>query len=252
MELLPAIDLRGGEAVRLTQGDFDREERYGDPARSRRATSPPGREWIHVVDLDAARPVSPDERATLTRILGLAAGGGCAGRDGRGCADGRGRGRLARGRRVEGRARNGGSRAAGPGGALRPPLAGLVSRSASTIGCVPTVWRRLKGTDGWPDRDAPSASSRRVGGRTVRCRGGHGSGPRRHAARSRPRRSGDVARVHDPAPGCLRGGREHVGPGGAGSARGRWPAPGRRHRRQGHRRRPLQRGGGSGPCAASA
>ena len=33
MELLPAIDLRGGTAVRLTQGDFDREERYGDPAR---------------------------------------------------------------------------------------------------------------------------------------------------------------------------------------------------------------------------
>ena len=31
MELLPAIDLRGGAAVRLTQGDFDREVRYGDP-----------------------------------------------------------------------------------------------------------------------------------------------------------------------------------------------------------------------------
>ena len=31
MELLPAIDLRGGGAVRLTQGDFDREVRYGDP-----------------------------------------------------------------------------------------------------------------------------------------------------------------------------------------------------------------------------
>ena len=32
MELLPAIDLRAGTAVRLTQGDFGREERYGDPA----------------------------------------------------------------------------------------------------------------------------------------------------------------------------------------------------------------------------
>jgi len=32
MELFPAIDLRAGTAVRLTQGDFGREERYGDPA----------------------------------------------------------------------------------------------------------------------------------------------------------------------------------------------------------------------------
>ena len=40
MELLPAIDLRGGTAVRLTQGDFDREQRYGDPAElARRGTS---------------------------------------------------------------------------------------------------------------------------------------------------------------------------------------------------------------------
>ena len=31
MELYPAIDLRDGGAVRLTQGDFDREQRYGDP-----------------------------------------------------------------------------------------------------------------------------------------------------------------------------------------------------------------------------
>ena len=31
MELLPAIDLRAGTAVRLTQGDFGREDRYGDP-----------------------------------------------------------------------------------------------------------------------------------------------------------------------------------------------------------------------------
>ena len=32
MELLPAIDLRAGAAVRLAQGDFAREARYGDPA----------------------------------------------------------------------------------------------------------------------------------------------------------------------------------------------------------------------------
>jgi phosphoribosylformimino-5-aminoimidazole carboxamide ribotide isomerase len=54
--VIPAIDLRGGRVVRLTQGDFDREQVYGDDpaavASSYRAT---GAEWVHVVDLDGAR-----------------------------------------------------------------------------------------------------------------------------------------------------------------------------------------------------
>ncbi len=59
MDLLPAIDLRGGSAVRLTQGDFDREQRYGDPAELAARYIEGGARWIHVVDLDAARPGSP-------------------------------------------------------------------------------------------------------------------------------------------------------------------------------------------------
>ena len=55
MELMPAIDLRGGEAVRLTQGDFEREARYGDPAALAARYVEAGATWIHVVDLEAAR-----------------------------------------------------------------------------------------------------------------------------------------------------------------------------------------------------
>jgi phosphoribosylformimino-5-aminoimidazole carboxamide ribotide isomerase len=56
MRLIPAIDLRGGRCVRLYQGDFARETRYESSAqdlavRYRRL----GADWLHVVDLDAAR-----------------------------------------------------------------------------------------------------------------------------------------------------------------------------------------------------
>lgn len=56
MQLYPAIDLRDGRCVRLTQGDFDRETTYGDdPAAQARRFADAGAGWIHVVDLDAAR-----------------------------------------------------------------------------------------------------------------------------------------------------------------------------------------------------
>jgi phosphoribosylformimino-5-aminoimidazole carboxamide ribotide isomerase len=73
MELLPAIDLRGGAAVRLTQGDFGREVRYGDPAALAARYIAAGARWIHVVDLDAARTGVPHERAVLGEIVRLAA-----------------------------------------------------------------------------------------------------------------------------------------------------------------------------------
>jgi phosphoribosylformimino-5-aminoimidazole carboxamide ribotide isomerase len=72
MELLPAIDLRGGTAVRLTQGDFGREQRYGDPAELAAAYIGGGARWIHVVDLDAARTGVPHEREALSEIVKLA------------------------------------------------------------------------------------------------------------------------------------------------------------------------------------
>jgi phosphoribosylformimino-5-aminoimidazole carboxamide ribotide isomerase len=73
MELLPAIDLRGGAAVRLMQGDFDRERRYGDPAELTARYVAGGARWIHVVDLEAARTGVLHERGTLDQILSLAA-----------------------------------------------------------------------------------------------------------------------------------------------------------------------------------
>ncbi len=73
MELLPAIDLRGGSAVRLTQGDFAREARYGDPSALAARYIAGGARWIHVVDLDAARTGVPHERVALREIVRLAA-----------------------------------------------------------------------------------------------------------------------------------------------------------------------------------
>ena len=73
MELLPAIDLRAGTAVRLAQGDFDREARYGDPAELAARYIAGGARWIHVVDLDAARTGVPHERAAVREIVRLAA-----------------------------------------------------------------------------------------------------------------------------------------------------------------------------------
>ena len=74
MDLLPAIDLRRGTAVRLTQGDFGREQRYGDPAELAATYIGGGARWIHVVDLDAARTGVPHERVALSEIVKLAAG----------------------------------------------------------------------------------------------------------------------------------------------------------------------------------
>ncbi|HEY6533589.1 MAG TPA: 1-(5-phosphoribosyl)-5-[(5-phosphoribosylamino)methylideneamino]imidazole-4-carboxamide isomerase [Acidimicrobiales bacterium] len=69
MQLYPAIDLRDGRAVRLYQGDYDRETVYNDdPVAQAEAFAAAGAEWIHVVDLDAARTGRPENRATIAAI----------------------------------------------------------------------------------------------------------------------------------------------------------------------------------------
>lgn len=56
MDLYPAIDLRGGNVVRLLRGDYDQETVYGDDAVAVAKTfEAAGAPWVHVVDLDAAR-----------------------------------------------------------------------------------------------------------------------------------------------------------------------------------------------------
>jgi phosphoribosylformimino-5-aminoimidazole carboxamide ribotide isomerase len=56
MQLFPSIDLRGGQVVRLTQGDFDRMDVYSDhPADIAREFREAGAQNLHVVDLDGAK-----------------------------------------------------------------------------------------------------------------------------------------------------------------------------------------------------
>jgi phosphoribosylformimino-5-aminoimidazole carboxamide ribotide isomerase len=68
MDLYPAVDIREGGAVRLAQGDFDRQSEYGDPVALARRFASGGAAWLHVVDLDAARGGRPVNRATVLAI----------------------------------------------------------------------------------------------------------------------------------------------------------------------------------------
>lgn len=69
MEIFPAIDLRDGKVVRLSQGDYDRQQIYSTEAAgvAERFVSA-GARWIHVVDLDAARS---GQRANAEAIGGI-------------------------------------------------------------------------------------------------------------------------------------------------------------------------------------
>ncbi|HEX2419722.1 MAG TPA: bifunctional 1-(5-phosphoribosyl)-5-((5-phosphoribosylamino)methylideneamino)imidazole-4-carboxamide isomerase/phosphoribosylanthranilate isomerase PriA [Micromonosporaceae bacterium] len=54
LELLPAVDVVEGRAVRLVQGEAGTETSYGDPLEAAHAWQSDGAEWVHLVDLDAA------------------------------------------------------------------------------------------------------------------------------------------------------------------------------------------------------
>ena len=54
LELLPAVDVAAGQAVRLVQGAAGTQTSYGDPVDAAVAWQDAGAEWIHLVDLDAA------------------------------------------------------------------------------------------------------------------------------------------------------------------------------------------------------
>jgi phosphoribosyl isomerase A len=54
LELLPAVDVADGQAVRLVQGEAGSETSYGDPVQAALTWQQAGAEWIHLVDLDAA------------------------------------------------------------------------------------------------------------------------------------------------------------------------------------------------------
>jgi phosphoribosylformimino-5-aminoimidazole carboxamide ribotide isomerase len=68
--LYPAIDIRGGKAVRLIQGDYEREKSYDDdPVVAARRWADGGARWLHVVDLDGARAGEPVNLAHVRRIV---------------------------------------------------------------------------------------------------------------------------------------------------------------------------------------
>jgi len=67
--LYPAIDIRGGKAVRLLQGDYERETTYdADPVDAARRWAEEGAEFLHVVDLDGAKAGAPQNLDHVRRI----------------------------------------------------------------------------------------------------------------------------------------------------------------------------------------
>lgn len=72
MILYPAIDIRGGKAVRLLQGDYERETTYdADPADAARRWIEEGAQFLHVVDLDGAKAGRPENLDAIERIAAL-------------------------------------------------------------------------------------------------------------------------------------------------------------------------------------
>ncbi|MFC5700673.1 1-(5-phosphoribosyl)-5-[(5-phosphoribosylamino)methylideneamino]imidazole-4-carboxamide isomerase [Cohnella faecalis] len=67
--IYPAIDIRGGKAVRLVQGDYNQETVYNDdPVSAARDWEAQGGKWIHLVDLDGAKAGHPVNDELIGRI----------------------------------------------------------------------------------------------------------------------------------------------------------------------------------------
>ncbi len=70
MDLIPAIDIRGGRCVRLVQGDYGRETIFGDdPLAMAQRWAAQGARRLHVVDLDAAKEGRPVNATLVARII---------------------------------------------------------------------------------------------------------------------------------------------------------------------------------------
>jgi phosphoribosylformimino-5-aminoimidazole carboxamide ribotide isomerase len=70
VEIIPAIDIRGGRCVRLEQGDYSRETVFGDdPTAAAKRWQAAGARRLHVVDLDGARDGRPRNEDTIRAIL---------------------------------------------------------------------------------------------------------------------------------------------------------------------------------------
>ena len=69
LELLPAVDVAGGEAVQLVQGIAGTGGQFGDPVAAALAWQEAGAEWLHLVDLDAAFGRG-ENRGLIAKIVG--------------------------------------------------------------------------------------------------------------------------------------------------------------------------------------
>ena len=71
LQLLPAVDVADGQAVRLVQGEAGSETSYGDPLDAALQWQRDGAEWVHLVDLDAAfgRGTNRELLAEVVRAL---------------------------------------------------------------------------------------------------------------------------------------------------------------------------------------
>ena len=69
LELLPAVDVAAGQAVRLVQGEAGSETSYGDPLEAALQWQHDGAAWVHLVDLDAAFGRGSN-RALLAQVVG--------------------------------------------------------------------------------------------------------------------------------------------------------------------------------------
>jgi len=72
MYIIPAIDLIGGECVRLIQGQYNRQINYqDDPVKQAEEFISAGAEWLHIIDLDGARTGRPVNTGAISAIASL-------------------------------------------------------------------------------------------------------------------------------------------------------------------------------------
>lgn len=88
MDILPAIDLRAGQVVRLAKGDYDQQTTYGDdPSAVAGEFIQAGTSWIHIVDLDAARSGELTNTEVIGEVCRIAAQAGVKVQNGGGIRD---------------------------------------------------------------------------------------------------------------------------------------------------------------------
>lgn len=85
--IVPSVDLRGGQVVRLKQGDYARQVTYAvDPLDVARSYAAAGAQWMHIVDLDGAKEGRPVQTDLITKMIAASGlkvqvGGGIRGTD---------------------------------------------------------------------------------------------------------------------------------------------------------------------------